>query len=441
MPIVHFVNNRSQTAGGMKTVIGYVSQEKKTVREDRKYVTGINCSPQTAYKEMCLTKQLYNKTGGRLYYHLVQSIPKGYDISPKDAHQIACEFAGKAFGKYECVVATHIDREHIHSHIVFNSVSFVDGKKYHSNLDSVKELMKLSDEICEYHGVSALDSPENKLGQKKTDKMSDREYRSADKGESWKIQLMFAITECMKEARSRKQFCYLMHCRYGYAVSWEDNRKHITYTTPNGYRCRDKRLHDDKFLKEAMEREFRIRYEILNGEEQAAAQAGGTDRNDDSDHRTKLAGGGRGADQRGGVAGRGHKDVVENNDGSTDAESPRPVVGDSGAESSCLRGDTGADESRHITGDDGLAVTGWEDERGILLSAERARRLARESQQTAYQSRGDLAVGAAVIISGIADMASIIDNAPADDEDVYRGSDSRQIREEREKKESLGMKM
>ena len=198
MPIVHFVNCKSQTAGGMKTVLGYVSQEKKTVREDRKYVTGINCDPAHAYEEMMLTKKVYNKTDGRLYYHLVQSFPKGYDITPEKAHQIACEFAERAFGKHECVVATHIDREHIHSHIVFNSVSIVDGKKYHSNLDSVKELMNLSDEICRRHNVHVLDDPAPKLKQRKVPKMSDREHRSAERGQSVKLQLMSAITECMK---------------------------------------------------------------------------------------------------------------------------------------------------------------------------------------------------------------------------------------------------
>lgn len=187
MPIVHFVNSKTQTSGGMKSVLGYVGREKKTVKEDRRYVTGINCSPQSCFDEMQLTKKLYSKTGGRLYYHLVQSFPKGYEIDPELAHKIAVEFAEKAFGKYECVVATHIDREHIHSHIVFTSVSFEDGRKHHSNLEDVKNLMKLSDEICLKHGVSVLDSPEDKLGQKKTDKMSDREYRAADKGESWKI--------------------------------------------------------------------------------------------------------------------------------------------------------------------------------------------------------------------------------------------------------------
>ena len=167
MPIIHFANCKGQNTSGFKKLLGYVSREKKTKLEDRRFVTGINCSPESAYEEMLLTKQANGKTGGRLYYHLVQSFPKGYDIKPELAHKIALEFTERAFKDYECVVATHIDREHIHSHIVFNSVSFQNGRKYHSNLNDVRELMKLSDEICEKYGVHTLQEPTfNKDGQK-----------------------------------------------------------------------------------------------------------------------------------------------------------------------------------------------------------------------------------------------------------------------------------
>ena len=153
MPIIHFINNKTQTAGGMKNVLAYVSRKEKTVSEDKRFVTGVNCAPETALDEMTATKNLYQKTDGRLYYHLVQSFPSGYEIEPELAHEIAVELAEKAFNKYEVVVATHIDREHVHSHFVFNSVSFEDGKKYHSNKETVEELMKLSDEICQRYGV------------------------------------------------------------------------------------------------------------------------------------------------------------------------------------------------------------------------------------------------------------------------------------------------
>ena len=210
----------------MKNVLNYVSRKEKTVSEDKRFVTGVNCSPETALDEMTATKNLYHKTDGRLYYHLVQSFPSGYEIEPELAHKIAVELAEKAFNKYEVVVATHIDREHIHSHLVLNSVSFEDGKKYHSNKESVEELMKLSDEICQRYGVHVLDTPKKKVNK---DILSDSEYRSAKRGESFKWELMNVINQVMKQAKSKKQFCYLMK-QQGYDVRWEDNRKYITYT-------------------------------------------------------------------------------------------------------------------------------------------------------------------------------------------------------------------
>ena len=206
MPIIHFINSKTQTAGGMKNVLAYVTRTEKTQSEDKQYVTALNCSAPTAYDEMLATKNTYHKNSGRMYYHLVQSFPKGDDTPPELAHRIAVELAEKAFGKYECIVATHIDREHIHSHIVFNSVSFEDGKKYHSNGNTVQELMDLSDEICMKYGVTVLDRQQ----QKQKDVLSDREYRSAVRGESWKLQLMNAVTEVMKQAKSKKQFMFMM---------------------------------------------------------------------------------------------------------------------------------------------------------------------------------------------------------------------------------------
>ena len=424
MPIVHFVNCKSQSAGGMKTVLGYVSQEKKTVREDRRYVTGINCSPQTAYEEMRLTKQLYDKTDGRQYYHLVQSFPKGYDITPEKAHQIACEFAERAFGQYECVIATHIDREHIHSHIVFNSVSFDTGKKYHSNLESVKELMNLSDEICRQHNVHILDDPEPKLKQRKVPKMSDREHRSAERGQSVKLQLMSAITECIKEAKSRKQFCWLMKQRYGISVKWQGSRKHITYTMPSGYRFRDRRLLDEKYLKEAMENEFKIRDRILNGEEQAAAARSSASSHLRTDHGAELAGADRSAAKSFGVAGYDEEDNIEEYDRHADAESDSATGRGSNARRVYLREDTGADQNGHSLGDDGLIITGWEPERSVLLNAEAARRILAERPQQVYETTPCVTIGALDIIDGVTNLASIIDGAPTDPEEMERYIDS-----------------
>lgn len=314
MPIVHFINNKSQTSGSMRNVLAYVSKAEKTELEDKKYVTALNCSADTAYEEFNATKNLYHKNSGRLYYHLVQSFPSGYEIAPELAHKIAVEFAEKSFRKYECVVATHIDREHIHSHIVFNSVSFEDGRKYHSDKQSVEQLMELSDEICRKYGVQTL---EKQKREQKKDVLSDREYRSAVKGESWKFQLMSTITEVMKKAKSKKQFCFLMK-QLGYGVRWEDNRKYITYTCPGGQKCRDKRLHGEKFTKEMMQNEFEIRYAILNGAEQGGFADGERYHADDSCSGSELVGGDRFVGEVMPVSGRNAEITVGADDGRTD---------------------------------------------------------------------------------------------------------------------------
>lgn len=225
----------------MRNVLAYICKEEKIQQDSQRFVTALNCSEPTAYEEFNATKNLFHKNGGRMYYHVVQSFLAGYEIPYELAHKIAVEFAEKAFKNYECIVATHVDRDHVHSHFVFNSVNFSDGKKYHSNLKSVQELMALSDEICQKYGVPVLDKPEKISGQQKKDTLSDREFRSAKKGESQKFELMNVINQIMKQAKTKKQFCFLMR-QYGYGVRWEDNRKYITYTCPGGRKFRDKRL-------------------------------------------------------------------------------------------------------------------------------------------------------------------------------------------------------
>ena len=376
MPIIHFINNKTQTAGDMRNVLAYVSRKEKTVSEDKRFVTGVNCSPETALAEMNATKNLYHKHDGRLYYHLVQSFPSGYEIEPELAHKIAVEFAEKTFGKYECVVATHIDREHIHSHLVVNSVSFDDGKKYHSNKESIEQLMKISDEICQRYGVHVLDAPKKKINK---DFLSDSEYRSAKRGESFKWELMNVINQVMKQAKSKKQFCYMMK-QQGYSVRWEDNRKYITYTCPNGRRCRDNKFHGDKYRKENMEYEFKTR-RIAADVRQGIVSSGGHSANSggarfqlesaDRIEQADVAGAAGNTHQTLGAGDEsGYRTVAENStlraegyhsDLSGTAESSRRTVGNSD-------GSTGESNS-------GPVLTGWEVERGIWLEAERARRI------------------------------------------------------------------
>lgn len=443
MPIVHFINNKSQTSSGMRNVLAYVSKAEKTELEDKRFVTAINCSADTAYAEFNATKNLYHKNSGRLYYHLVQSFPNGYEIAPELAHRIAVEFAEKAFRKYECVVATHIDREHIHSHIVFNSVSFEDGMKYHSDKQSVEHLMELSDEICQKYGVQTL---EKQSQNHKKDVLSDREYRSAVKGESWKFQLMSTITEVMKKAKSKKQFCFLMK-QFGYGVRWEDNRKYITYTCPNGQKCRDKRLHGEKFSKEMMQNEFEIRYAVLNGAEQSRPESGRGNHANDTRSGSELVGGDRSAEKIMRVSGRTIENAVGTDDGRTDENvsgksenTVRPSGERMPKHSETDSGTVGADADKSDQSMRKYEATGWENERGVLLSAEELRRMEVKARLENAQSSGYISVGAADIIDGIAAVATMIEEPTNDDEFIYH-EDSKKLREERKHKEELGMKM
>ena len=250
----------------MKSVMRYVSQVSKTIWDGQQLVSGIGCQPETAFDEFLSTKLLHHKDGGIQFYHMVQSFPRGADIDPRTAHEAARQLAGY-FAGCEVLVCTHTDREHIHSHCIINSVNFETGKKVHMADEQIQELRVRNDQICEELGLPKFQRDE----QKRSRGMSNAEYYTADRGESWKFELMRVIDECMRYAASREDFLALLRAE-GYGATWTDNRKSITYTTPDGRKCRDSRLHMTKYRKENMEVKFGYRTEIDTGRTGSAAQ-------------------------------------------------------------------------------------------------------------------------------------------------------------------------
>lgn len=263
--IVHFVNYKrgTQSRAAMRGVMLYVMQEKKTTWEGAPLISGINCQPQSVYDDFLNTKLLYHKDGGVMFYHMVQSFPKGAEVDPRQAHEAARRLA-EYFDGCEVLVCTHVDREHIHSHCVINSVNFETGKKLHMAKEQLQELMRRNDAICLEMGLPVFDAPTQQ-----SRGMGGAEYHTALKGQSWKLRLANTIDECMRYAADKDAFVSLMESE-GYQVRWESGRKYITYTTPDGTKCRDNKLHEEKYCKEAMEREFRIRAEIVSARTQAA---------------------------------------------------------------------------------------------------------------------------------------------------------------------------
>ena len=340
----------TQTRGCMKSVMRYVSQVNKTRWDGQQLVSGIGCQPETAFDEFLSTKLLHHKDGGVMFYHMVQSFPKGADVDPRTAHEAARRLVGY-FEGCEVLVCTHVDREHIHSHCIINSVNFETGRKVHMADEQIQELRVRNDQICEELGLPKFQRDEQKCSRG----MSNAEYYTADRGESWKFELMRVIDECMRCAGSREEFLILLRSE-GYDATWTDSRKNITYVTPDGRKCRDNKLHIEKYLKENMEAEFGYRTENDNTRNVDAAQKadgrGATAGTQRDGHGAELERAARNAGQAVSAA-----DAVERG-----SENAPDEAG------STERFDRDANERRKFR------ETGWEPEREVFFQLQRADR-------------------------------------------------------------------
>lgn len=146
----------------IRQVMTYATNPDKT--EKQFYTTGINCEVKYSVKQMQLVKMIYGKENGILAFHAYQSFNEG-EVTPEIAHEIGVKLANEMWGdRFQVVVSTHLNTEHLHNHFVINSVSFKDGKKYYSNLTNTALLRKTSDEICEEYGLSVLTEKTCKSG-------------------------------------------------------------------------------------------------------------------------------------------------------------------------------------------------------------------------------------------------------------------------------------
>ena len=259
MPIVKFVKNSHQSKAALQKSLDYVTQETKTLAENGiRYVSGINCNGLNAYNEMMLTRSAYpfkgTNSSERFFYQYIQSFDSKDNISADEVHAIGLEFAERAWKNHEVVVATHIDRGHLHSHFIVSPINLETGKRLRQSPQTLKHLRKLSDDICQQHGVKVLKPYDYNT----PSGLDQGELRAAEKGASWKFELMNMIDAAMKTCKNKHEFFDFMK-RHGYQVKWTGERKYITYTCPNGMKCRDIKLHEEKYRKEEMEYEFQIR--------------------------------------------------------------------------------------------------------------------------------------------------------------------------------------
>ncbi len=379
MATVNFIPCSKQCVSSMKNEIAYILQDFKVCIDREKYdtdhtenyknysadadrsncirlISGKDCCPETAFREFMATKSSFKKADQTMFYHYDQAFKDGETISPKTAHEIAVQFAKDNYPDFEVVIATHVDNEHLHSHFIINSVSFKTGKKLHEGPKTLLRLRDYSDVICQQYGLTTL-AP---YLSGKSQSLGSREYRAAAKGESWKFALMNTIDHAMKISHTKEEFIKNME-RNDYSVKWADTRKSITYTCPNTMSCRDLKLHDTRYLKEKMEREFELRrietakLRLAAGENTAGAAAGVTD----PAGLLPVADRGLGAS----VSGNQHPAPASKKPQGTERIVTHQAC--TTAEQSGFADDT-ADNHRNGTD----ALTGWEAEREILFHPE-----------------------------------------------------------------------
>ena len=155
---IEYVKDRAKTtksAGSLEEAIDYALNREKT--EQTIFEDAIGCTCENAYVDMVKTKERFHKKEGVQGYHLVQSFAEG-EVSPELAHLIGQELAEQLLkGQYEVVITTHLNTKHYHNHLVWNSVSMVDGRKYHSNAKSYfTEVRQISDQLCRKYGLSVI---------------------------------------------------------------------------------------------------------------------------------------------------------------------------------------------------------------------------------------------------------------------------------------------
>ncbi len=272
MATINFLKRKdSKNTGALGSVIAYCTQQYKTEIKDTnvRLISGVNCIAERAFKDFMDTKKQFNKVNGVQFYYAVQSFEEDTDISPVLAHQIAIEWVEECYPGFQALVCTHMDTDNIHSHIIINSVNSLDGHKIHQNKNDIERVRYVNDQLCMKYGLPICQP------KKKVQGVTSKEYYAAKAGNSWKTQLAIDIDNAMLYAKSKMDFIKLMN-RKGYRVIWTSNRDTILYACPNGKMCRDFKLHEDKYLKGAMENEFEKRKEFLRryeGHDEAGADA------------------------------------------------------------------------------------------------------------------------------------------------------------------------
>ena len=267
MAVNKTINKRTNTHGAMRNCIEYVLRQDKT-SELITYVTGPYCHNEINYDLVYRTfleeKKMWNKDTGRMYAHNIISWHKDEQNTPEQAFEFGKEFAEKWFSGFQTLVAVHKDKDHIHCHLVTNSVSYEDGRKLHNTKKDLERMKQLTNQMCREKGLTVAEKGKHFDGSQiekgeviawSKDKYNLFRQQVKD---SFVADCAMAVLRALENCISKEKFIEKMK-QFGWNVNWTEKRKHITFQNQDGKKVRDSNLSKTFHLdisKEGLENEF-----------------------------------------------------------------------------------------------------------------------------------------------------------------------------------------
>ena len=277
MAVNKTINKRTNTHGAMRNCIEYVLRQDKT-SELLTYITGPYCHNEINYDLVYRTfleeKKMWNKDTGRMYAHNIISWHKDEQITPEQAFEFGKEFAENWFSGFQTLVAVHKDKDHIHCHLVTNSVSYEDGRKLHNTKKDLERMKQLTNQMCRERGLTVAEKGKHFDGSQiekgeviawSKDKYNLFRQQVKD---SFVADCAMAVLKALENCISKEMFIEKMK-QFGWNVNWTEKRKHITFQKQDGKKVRDSNLSKTFHLdisKEGLENEFDRNYERVRAE-------------------------------------------------------------------------------------------------------------------------------------------------------------------------------
>lgn len=277
MAINKTINKRTNTHGAMRNCIEYVLRQDKT-SELLTYVTGPYCRDEIKYDLVYRTfleeKKMWDKDSGRMYAHNIISWHKDEQITPEQALEFGKEFAENWFSRFQTLVAVHKDKDHIHCHLVTNSVSYEDGRKLHNTKKDLERMKQLTNQMCRERGLTVAEKgkhfDESQIEKGEVIAWSKDKYNlfRQQVKDSFVADCAMAVLKALENCISKEKFIEKMK-QFGWNVNWTEKRKHITFQNQDGKKVRDSNLSKTFHLdisKEDLENEFDRNYERVRAE-------------------------------------------------------------------------------------------------------------------------------------------------------------------------------